>query len=153
MDIGRVNGSTRRKPAPVTFWSAEIPHDLTLDRTRTAAVGSRNRCLSDPCFHNSESKLAWGSNLWKKECSCFYIFMSWYIEGVQGGKLSILGGHSMIILSMKVYMYMCPIPNSFRDRVISLYSSKFVDTLEYILHARTIEPQEQPLLSNTRMQQ
>jgi hypothetical protein len=24
-------------------------------------------------------------------------------------------------------MYMCPIPNSFRERVISLYSSKIVD--------------------------
>jgi hypothetical protein len=31
------------------------------------------------------------------------------------------------ILSKKVYMYMCPIPNGFRDRAISLYSSKIVD--------------------------
>jgi hypothetical protein len=31
------------------------------------------------------------------------------------------------ILSKKVYMYMCPIPNSFLDRAISLYSSKIVD--------------------------
>jgi hypothetical protein len=27
-----------------------------------------------------------------------------------------------VILSKKVYMYMCPIPNGFRDRAISLYS-------------------------------
>jgi hypothetical protein len=26
-----------------------------------------------------------------------------------------------VILSKKVYMYMCPIPNCFRDRAISLY--------------------------------
>jgi hypothetical protein len=29
-------------------------------------------------------------------------------------------------LSRKIYMYMCPIPNDFRDRVILLYSSKIV---------------------------
>jgi hypothetical protein len=28
-----------------------------------------------------------------------------------------------VILSKKVYMYMCPIPNTFRDRAISLHSS------------------------------
>jgi hypothetical protein len=38
-----------------------------------------------------------------------------------------------VILSKKVYMYMCPIPNGFRDRAISLYSSKIVDKNE-ILH-------------------
>jgi hypothetical protein len=32
-----------------------------------------------------------------------------------------------VILSKKLYMYMCPIPNGFRDRAISLYSSKVVD--------------------------
>jgi hypothetical protein len=37
------------------------------------------------------------------------------------------------ILSKKVYMYMCPIPNSFRDTAISLHSSKIVDKKE-ILH-------------------
>jgi hypothetical protein len=31
------------------------------------------------------------------------------------------------ILSRKLYMYMCPIPNNFRDGDISLYSSKIVD--------------------------
>jgi hypothetical protein len=32
-----------------------------------------------------------------------------------------------VFLSKKVYIYMCPIPNGFRDRAISLYSSKIVD--------------------------
>jgi hypothetical protein len=37
-----------------------------------------------------------------------------------------------VILSKKVYVYMCPIPNCFRDRAISLYSSKFVDKQEIL---------------------
>jgi hypothetical protein len=32
-----------------------------------------------------------------------------------------------VILSKRVYMYMCPIPNGLRDRAISLYSCKIVD--------------------------
>jgi hypothetical protein len=39
----------------------------------------------------------------------------------------------LVILSKKLYMYMCPIPNGFRDRAISLYRSKTVDKKE-ILH-------------------
>jgi hypothetical protein len=37
------------------------------------------------------------------------------------------------ILSKRVHMYMCPIPNGFRDTDISLYSFKIVDKLD-ILH-------------------
>jgi hypothetical protein len=37
-----------------------------------------------------------------------------------------------VILNKKVYMYMCPIPNGFRDRAISLYSSKTVDKKEIL---------------------
>jgi hypothetical protein len=40
MRIGRGNGSTRRKPAPVPLCPPQIPHDLTRDRTRAATVGS-----------------------------------------------------------------------------------------------------------------
>jgi hypothetical protein len=36
----------------------------------------------------------------------------------------------MVILSITFYMYMCPIPNGFRDRTISLYSSKIVYEIE-----------------------
>jgi hypothetical protein len=46
-----------------------------------------------------------------------------FIQGVPGGEVNILGGHS----KQKEYMYMCPIPNGFRDRAISLYSSKIDD--------------------------
>jgi hypothetical protein len=34
---------------------------------------------------------------------------------------------SVNILSKELYMYTCPIPNGFRDKVILLYSSKIVD--------------------------
>jgi hypothetical protein len=37
----RGNRSTRRKPAPVPLCPPQIPHDLTGDRTRAAAVGSQ----------------------------------------------------------------------------------------------------------------
>jgi hypothetical protein len=36
------------------------------------------------------------------------------------------------IVSKNMYMYMCPIPNGFRDRAISLYSSKIVDKKEIL---------------------
>jgi hypothetical protein len=41
MKIGRVNRSTRRKPAPVPLCSPQIPHDLTRARTPAAAVESQ----------------------------------------------------------------------------------------------------------------
>jgi hypothetical protein len=41
MRIGRGNRSTRRKPAPVPLCPPQIPHDLTWDRARAAAVGSQ----------------------------------------------------------------------------------------------------------------
>jgi hypothetical protein len=56
---------------------------------------------------------------------------------------SILGEDIVsVILSKKVYtsMYMCPIPNGFRDRAISLCSSKIVDNVAYFLRERTVEP-------------
>jgi hypothetical protein len=41
MRTGRGNRSTRRKPAPMPLCPPQIPHDLTWDRTRAAAVGSQ----------------------------------------------------------------------------------------------------------------
>jgi hypothetical protein len=41
MRIGKGNRSTRRKPAPVQLRPPQIPHDLTWDQTRVAAVGSQ----------------------------------------------------------------------------------------------------------------
>jgi hypothetical protein len=41
MRIDRGNRSTRRKPSPVPLCPPQIPHDLTWDRTRAAAVESQ----------------------------------------------------------------------------------------------------------------
>jgi hypothetical protein len=41
MKIWRGNRSTQRKSAPVPLCPPQIPHDLTWDRTRAPAVGSR----------------------------------------------------------------------------------------------------------------
>jgi hypothetical protein len=38
---GRGNRSTRRKPAPVSLCSSQIPLDLTRARTRAATAGSQ----------------------------------------------------------------------------------------------------------------
>jgi hypothetical protein len=46
------------------------------------------------------------------------------MQDVPGGKVNILGGHSIghsKQKSVRVYMYMCPVPNGFRERAISLY--------------------------------
>jgi hypothetical protein len=37
-----------------------------------------------------------------------------------------------VILNKNVYMYMCPIPNGFGARVISLYGSKIIDKKEIL---------------------
>jgi hypothetical protein len=43
--------------------------------------------------------------------------------GVSGGKSIFWEVIQSVILSKKVYKYMCAIPNGFRDRAISLYST------------------------------
>jgi hypothetical protein len=47
MKIGRGNRNTRRKPAQVQLCPPQILHDLTWDRTRAAAVGSRRLTALD----------------------------------------------------------------------------------------------------------
>jgi hypothetical protein len=51
-----------------------------------------------------------------------------YIQSVPGGKVSILGGHSICHSKQN----MCPIPKGFRGRAISLCISKIVDKKEVI---------------------
>jgi hypothetical protein len=53
------------------------------------------------------------------------------IQSVPGGMVNILGGHSIVILNKKVYVYICPTPNDFQARVISRYRSK-IDNIEII---------------------
>jgi hypothetical protein len=48
------------------------------------------------------------------------------IHSVPGGKVNIVVGHSIAhSKKKKVYMYMCPIPNGFRDRIILVYSTLY----------------------------
>jgi hypothetical protein len=42
------------------------------------------------------------------------------IQSVLGGKVNILGDHSIGHSKQKLYTNMCPIPNGFRDRAIWL---------------------------------
>jgi hypothetical protein len=54
------------------------------------------------------------------------------IQGVPGGNVSILGDRNIGHSKQKVYMYMSLIPNGFRDRTVSLYSSKIVGKKEIL---------------------
>jgi hypothetical protein len=60
----------------------------------------------------------------ERESVCVYVYV--YIQNVPGGKFNILRDHSIGHSKQKnnVHMYMCSIPNGFRDIAISLYSSK-----------------------------
>jgi hypothetical protein len=44
-----------------------------------------------------------------------------------------VGSHSIGHSKQKVCMYMCPIPNGFRDRAISLYSTLYRRTTRHVL--------------------
>jgi hypothetical protein len=52
-----------------------------------------------------------------------------------------------VILSKKLYMCMCHIPNGFRDTAISLYSSKFVDKKEILRKGKLIPVQAVEVLT------
>jgi hypothetical protein len=55
-----------------------------------------------------------------------------HIQNVSGGKLNILGGLNFGHSKQKKSMYMYPIPKSFGDRAISLYSSKIFGKKEIL---------------------
>jgi hypothetical protein len=42
------------------------------------------------------------------------------IQSVPGGKVNILRGHRIGHSKQKLYMYMCPIPNGFRDKAMGV---------------------------------
>jgi hypothetical protein len=71
--IGRGNQSTRRKPAAVPLCPPQIPHDLTWDRTRAAAMGSQRltawamaRQYRELVFHETKSVLRVQRQFWRK---------------------------------------------------------------------------------------
>ena len=89
-----------------------------------AAIQRRSYCSS----LNSHPSVGLVSRQWDAvdwACVQFMDNLRAYVDtqGVPGGKVNIQGGHSIGHYKQKVYMYMCPIQNGFRDRDISLYSS------------------------------
>jgi hypothetical protein len=54
------------------------------------------------------------------------------IQSVPGEYFSILRCHSIGHSKQKLHIYVCPIPNGFQDRAISLYSSKIVNKGEVL---------------------
>jgi hypothetical protein len=54
------------------------------------------------------------------------------IQNVPGVKVNMLGGHSIGYSKQTVYMHMCPIPNGFRDKAISLCIFKIVNKKEIL---------------------
>jgi hypothetical protein len=70
MRIGRGNGSTQRKPAPVPLCPSQIPHDLTWAQTWATTVGSWlliNWAMAWPCM---EVKLTFSDQTeWSALCS------------------------------------------------------------------------------------
>jgi hypothetical protein len=47
--------------------------------------------------------------------------------------VNILGGHNIGHSDQKVYIYMCPIPNGFPNRAISLYSTLYRQATGHVL--------------------
>jgi hypothetical protein len=63
--------------------------------------------------------------------------MLYNIQGVPGGKVNILGGHSIGHSKKKVYMNVCPIPNGFRylgRSILNLAPNIFLPSLSMSNH-------------------
>jgi hypothetical protein len=70
--------------------------------------------LSHTCFPKNHAQLAYSQS---------------YTES-QEERSTFCEVTTSVILSKKVYMHMCPIPNGFRDRAISLYSTLYTPDME-----------------------
>jgi hypothetical protein len=46
------------------------------------------------------------------------------MQNVPGGKINILGDHSIGHSNQTSVLHMCPVPNSFRDSAVSLYTDE-----------------------------
>jgi hypothetical protein len=63
-----------------------------------------------------------------------------YTQYVPGGNVNILGSHTVgHSKQKKMYIYMCPLPNGFRDRAVSLYRSLDLAP-NIVLHSRRTAP-------------
>jgi hypothetical protein len=59
-------------------------------------------------------------------------FLSFALYRMSQEESSVFWEVIVSVILKKVYMYMYPIPEGFRDRIISLYSSKIVDNKEIL---------------------
>jgi hypothetical protein len=71
---------------------------------------------------------------WRKQihtCTMYHVRVSIYRLSEEGRSIfwEVIVS---VIIKQKVYMYMCSVTNGFRDRAISLYSSKIVDMREIL---------------------
>jgi hypothetical protein len=75
----------------------------------------------------------WLIHISRNTLSCFPIYYhNKHIQGVPGGKVSILGGLVSVILSKNI-ICTCPFPNGFRDRPIPQYIQKLLIRKRYYL--------------------
>jgi hypothetical protein len=82
---------------------------------------------------SSETSVDFQRTTWRYIPFVFLLLSFWfnpfnYIQGVPGGKVNTLRGHSIGHSKHELYMYVCPIPNCFRDRAISLYTVQTSNT-------------------------
>jgi hypothetical protein len=70
------------------------------------------------CVSNVMSE--WVRNIERGRLQVFLLRLVRHIQGDPGGKVSILGGHRIDHSKQKMYIYMCSIPNGFRDRQTDL---------------------------------
>jgi hypothetical protein len=78
---GRGNRSTGRKPAPVPPCPPQIPHDLTWDRTRAAAVGSQ-RLTAWAMARPSISIWCWSLECMEFHFNSPYVVKAWSLNTV-----------------------------------------------------------------------
>jgi hypothetical protein len=65
---------------------------------------------------------------WEENQRSYYVTCFIHVQNVPGGRVSIMGGHSVCFSKQKLYMYMRPIPNGSWDRAISLYNVQTSNT-------------------------
>jgi hypothetical protein len=127
MRISRGNRSTRRKPAPVPLCPAQIPHDLTWDRTRAAAVGSQQ--LTATVYSNSQRHRTKRSKDEEEKLSAFSVlyFMSYKNDmwRKEKGYRDIRADVTFLFL---IYIYIAFLENSYVSR-FRLFSTSGVTIL------------------------
>jgi hypothetical protein len=98
----------------------------TIQLDRDVRSGSHSQYAD---MHLAQSAVSSTSKHRRSRCRILSqtVYFPSVIQNDPEGEVNILRGHNISHSKQTVYMYMCPIPNGFRDRAISLYSSRIVD--------------------------